>query len=88
MYVRLVHLWGARAKHAGIMRISSSTLPRCAAYFSDGITTRLPLLAYAMAKVSSVGTRENSQPVQWYKLKVWAVFLLSEFTTGHLFSSK
>jgi hypothetical protein len=38
MYVRLVHLWGARAKHAVIMRIPSSTLPRRAAYFSDGIT--------------------------------------------------
>jgi hypothetical protein len=38
MYVRLVHLWGARAKHAVIMRISSSTLPRHAAHFSDGIT--------------------------------------------------
>jgi hypothetical protein len=37
MYVRLVHLWGARAKHAGIMRIPSSTLPQCAAHFSDGI---------------------------------------------------
>ncbi len=38
MYVRLVHLWGARAKHAVIMRIPSSTLPRRAAYFSDGTT--------------------------------------------------
>ena len=36
MYARLVHLWGARAKHAVIMRIPSSTLPRRAAYFSDG----------------------------------------------------
>jgi len=38
MYVRLVHLWGARAKHAVIMRIPSSTLPRRAAYLSDGPT--------------------------------------------------
>jgi len=38
MYVRLVHLWGARAKHAVIMHIPSSRLPRRAAYFSDGIT--------------------------------------------------
>ena len=26
MYVRLVHLWGARVKHAVIMRIPSATL--------------------------------------------------------------
>ena len=26
--------------------------------------TQLPLLTYTMAKVSSVGTRENSQPAQ------------------------
>ena len=38
MHMLLVHLWGARAKHAVIMRIPSSTLPRCAVYFSDGIT--------------------------------------------------
>jgi hypothetical protein len=38
MYMRLVYLWGARAKHAVIMRISSNTLPRRAAYFSDGPT--------------------------------------------------
>jgi hypothetical protein len=38
MYVRLVHLWGARAKHAVIMRLPSSTLPRPAAYFSDSTT--------------------------------------------------
>jgi len=41
MYVRLVHLWGARAKHAVIMRMPSSTLPRRAAYFSAGTTTTL-----------------------------------------------
>jgi hypothetical protein len=62
MHMRLVHLWSARAKHAVIMPIPSSTLPRRAVYFSDGITPRLPLLASAMAKVSSVCTRENSQP--------------------------
>ena len=38
MYMRLVHLWGARAKHAVIMRLPSSTLPRRAAYLSDGPT--------------------------------------------------
>jgi hypothetical protein len=38
MYVRLVHLWGARAQHAVIMRLPSSTLARRVAYFSDGIT--------------------------------------------------
>ena len=38
MLRRLVHLWGARAKHAVIMRIPSYTLPRRAAYFSDGTT--------------------------------------------------
>jgi len=37
MYVRLVHLWGTRAKHAVIRRIPSDTLSRHAAYFSDGI---------------------------------------------------
>jgi hypothetical protein len=26
MYVRLVHLWDARAKHAGIMRMLSSVV--------------------------------------------------------------
>src|SRR5712691_8913017 len=62
MHLRLVHLWSARAKHAEIMRMPSSTLPRRAACFSDGPHTRLSLLAYTMAKVSSVGTRENSQP--------------------------
>ncbi len=36
MYVRLVHLWGARAKHVVIIRIPSSLLPRRVAYFSDG----------------------------------------------------
>src|SRR2546425_1675276 len=35
---RLVHLWSARAKHAVIMRLPSSTLPRRAAYLSDGPT--------------------------------------------------
>ncbi len=38
MHMRLVHLWSARAKHAVIMRIPSSMLPRRAAYFSDGTT--------------------------------------------------
>ncbi len=36
--MRLVHLWSARAKQAVIMRIPSDTLPRRAAYFSDGTT--------------------------------------------------
>jgi hypothetical protein len=36
MYVRLAHLWAERAKHAVIMRLPSSTLPRYGAYFSDG----------------------------------------------------
>ncbi len=38
MHMRLIHLWGTRAKHAVIMRIPSSTLPRRTAYFSDGMT--------------------------------------------------
>ncbi len=38
MYMRLEHLWSARVKHAGIMRLPSDTLPRRAAYFSDGTT--------------------------------------------------
>ena len=38
MPMRLVHLWSARVKHAVIMRILSYTLPRRAAYFSDGTT--------------------------------------------------
>jgi len=38
MYMRLVHLWGARAKHAVLMRIPSYTRPRRAAYFADGTT--------------------------------------------------
>ena len=38
MYMQLVHLWSARAKQAVIMRIPSDTLPRRAAYFSDGTT--------------------------------------------------
>src|SRR6266852_5095710 len=38
MNMRLVHLWSARAKQAVIMRIPSDTLPRRAAYFSDGTT--------------------------------------------------
>jgi len=62
MYVRLVHLWGARAKHAVIMRLPSSMLPRRAAYFSDGITPGYRSWPTTMAKVSSVGTRENSPP--------------------------
>ncbi len=62
MPIQLEHLWSARAKHVGIRRIPSYTLPRRAAYFSDGTHTRLPLLASTMAKVSSVCTLENSQP--------------------------
>src|SRR5262249_4175585 len=34
----LVHRWGARAKHAVLMRISSHMRPQRAAYFSDGPT--------------------------------------------------
>jgi len=36
--LELVHLWGARAQHAVIMRLPSSTQPWRAACFSDGIT--------------------------------------------------
>src|SRR5215470_10417644 len=42
----LVHLWGARAKHAVLMRISSNMLPQRATYFSDGPHTQPPLLAF------------------------------------------
>jgi len=38
MYVRLVHLWGPRAKHVMILCMPSSTLPRRAVCFSDSIT--------------------------------------------------
>ena len=38
MCVQRGHLGGARAKHAVIMRIPSSTLSQHAAYFSDGTT--------------------------------------------------
>ena len=38
MLIRLVQLWSARVKYAVIMRILSYTLPRRAAYFSDGTT--------------------------------------------------
>src|SRR5215470_5352726 len=38
MYVRRVHLWGAHAKQAGIMRMPSALLPRRASYCADGIT--------------------------------------------------
>ncbi len=38
MHMRLVPLWSARAKHAVIMRIPSSTLPQHVAYFADGTT--------------------------------------------------
>jgi len=38
MPMRLVHLWSAQAKHAVILRLPSSTLPRPAAYFSDSTT--------------------------------------------------
>jgi hypothetical protein len=38
MEVRRVHLRDTHAKHAVIMRLPSSILPRRAAYFSDGIT--------------------------------------------------
>jgi hypothetical protein len=37
MAIRLGHRWSARAKQAGITRMPSGTLPRRAAYFSDGI---------------------------------------------------
>ena len=63
MRMQPVYLWSAQAKEAVIMRIPSSTLPGRAAHCSDGIHTRLPLLASTLAKVSRVGTRENSQPV-------------------------
>jgi hypothetical protein len=33
---RLVYLWGARAKHAVFMRISSNLLPQRVTYFADG----------------------------------------------------
>src|SRR5262245_55064556 len=33
---RLVYLWGARTKHAVLMRIASHMLPQRATYFSDG----------------------------------------------------
>jgi hypothetical protein len=33
---QLVHLWGAGAKHAVLMRVSSNMVPQRAAYFSDG----------------------------------------------------
>jgi hypothetical protein len=39
MYGRLIHLRGTRAKHAVIVRIPSIALPRCAADFSDRITS-------------------------------------------------
>ena len=35
MYIRLVYLWSARAKHVAIMRMASYTLPRRTAYCSD-----------------------------------------------------
>ena len=38
MPMRLVYVWSARVKHAVLRRISSNTLPRHAAYFSDGTT--------------------------------------------------
>jgi hypothetical protein len=38
MYGLLAHLRDARAKHAVLIRIPSSTLPRRATYFADGIT--------------------------------------------------
>ncbi len=40
MEMRCVHLRDTRAKHAVIMLLPSSILPRRAAYFSDGITPR------------------------------------------------
>jgi len=66
---RLVHLWDARAKQAVLIRISSTLLPQRAAYFSDAPHTPPPLLAYPTAKVSSVCTPENSQPVNGYYSK-------------------
>ena len=38
MLRRLVYRWGARAKHAVLMRVSSHMPPQRAAYFSDGPT--------------------------------------------------
>jgi hypothetical protein len=38
MPMRLVQLWSARAQHAVLRRISSNTLPRRAAYFSNATT--------------------------------------------------
>jgi hypothetical protein len=38
MHMRLVHLWSARAQHAVIRRMRSSTLPQRAAYCSDDTT--------------------------------------------------
>jgi hypothetical protein len=35
MHRRPVHLWSARTKHAGILRIPSYALPRRATHFSD-----------------------------------------------------
>ena len=36
--MRFVQLWSAQAKHAGLRRIPSDTLPRHAAYIADGPT--------------------------------------------------
>jgi len=36
--MRLVHVWSARAQQAVIMRLPPYTLPRRAAYCSDGTT--------------------------------------------------
>ena len=62
MYVRLVHLWGARAKHAVIMRLPSYMLARRAAHFSDGITPgsrSRPPLGPRQAVLALVKTRNQ-----------------------------
>jgi hypothetical protein len=64
MPMRLIPLCSARAKQAVLRRISSNTLPRRAASFSDGIPLGFPLVAYPMAKLDSVCPPENSQPAQ------------------------
>ena len=62
MYARPVHPWGAQVKHAAITRMPSHAPPRRAAHFLTAPLS-LPLLAYTMAKASSVCTPENPQPV-------------------------
>jgi hypothetical protein len=62
MPLRLVHLWGARAHQTVSRRRPSSPQPRRAAPCADGLTPGLPPLASTRAKVSRVGTPENSPP--------------------------